>query len=93
MIERRSHLGKPTCDPSPPESTSYAEKTPRMVEKSDERQRSLGHLGYLSGEIDHPVGELTTRDSPTKCRPGRAVPGMRPAAVFTLEQRKSVASK
>ena len=37
--ERTSHLGRPTFVFAPPESTSRAEGTPTMGEKSDERPR------------------------------------------------------
>ena len=39
MIERPSHLGRVAQVFAIPESTSRAEKTPRMAEKSDERPR------------------------------------------------------
>ena len=59
-----------------------------MAEKSDEWPRQVAHLGYLLGGIDHPEGELPTRNSPTKYRFGRAASVMCPLAVFILERWK-----
>ena len=93
MIGRPCRLGGPALVLAPPESTSRAAQTPRMAEKSDERARWLAQPCYLFGGIDHLGGELTTRDSRTKCRSGRAASVMCPEALFILARRKPVASK
>ena len=93
MIERQSHLGSLTFVFAVPESTSRAGKAPATAEKSDRRPRWPARFGYFSGGIDRSEGELTTRNSTTKCRLGRAASVMCPAAVPILERRKQVASK
>ena len=88
MIERPCHVDRHTFVVAPPESTSRKGKTRRTAEKSGERPPKLAQLGYLFGGIDHPEGELTTRNSPTKCRFGRAGSVICQVAFVTLERRK-----
>ena len=88
MIERPSHLGSLTFVSAPQESTSFAERTPRMAEKFEERPRNLAHSGYFFGGIGHPERELTPRNSPTTCRLGAVASLVCPVAVFTPEQRE-----
>ena len=93
MIERPRDSGSLTFVFALPASTSHAEKTPRMAEKSDGRPRQLARLGFLFGGIGHPAEELTTRNSPTKRCFKRVAFIMCPVALFILEQRKPMASK